>query len=57
MYGAPPRPEEKGVARRPLLHAFRLAFDHPVTGERVAVESPPPEDFRRAIARLRRREG
>jgi 23S rRNA pseudouridine1911/1915/1917 synthase len=29
---------------RPYLHAFRLAFDHPGTGERVAFESPlPPE--------------
>jgi 23S rRNA pseudouridine1911/1915/1917 synthase len=29
---------------RPYLHAFRLAFDHPATGERVAFESPlPPE--------------
>jgi 23S rRNA pseudouridine1911/1915/1917 synthase len=42
------------VARRPMLHAFRLAFAHPVTGERVAAESPPPEDFRRALAALRR---
>jgi 23S rRNA pseudouridine1911/1915/1917 synthase len=43
------------LARRPMLHAFRLAFAHPVTGERVAVESPPPEDFRKALAALRRR--
>ena len=42
------------VARRPMLHAFRLAFAHPLTGERVSVESPPPEDFRRALDALRR---
>ncbi len=43
------------LALRPMLHAFRLAFAHPVTGERVAVESPAPEDFRKALAALRRR--
>jgi 23S rRNA pseudouridine1911/1915/1917 synthase len=41
-------------AARPLLHARALAFDHPVTGERVAVSSPLPEDFTRALAALRR---
>jgi 23S rRNA pseudouridine1911/1915/1917 synthase len=29
-----------------MLHAFRLAFDHPATGERVSFEAPPPDDFR-----------
>jgi 23S rRNA pseudouridine1911/1915/1917 synthase len=55
VYGLPPRPEETKVARRPLLHAFRLGFAHPITGERVVAECPPPEDFRRALAWLRRR--
>ncbi len=32
---------------RPALHAWRLAFVHPVSGERVAVEAPVPEDLRR----------
>jgi RluA family pseudouridine synthase len=41
------------LARRPMLHAFRLAFAHPITGERVAVESPPPEDFEKALRALR----
>ncbi|MBW3583483.1 MAG: RluA family pseudouridine synthase [Euryarchaeota archaeon] len=27
------------------LHAMRLAFDHPATGERIVVESPPPKRF------------
>ena len=31
---------------RQFLHAERLAFDHPVTGERVDVRSPLPEDLR-----------
>ncbi len=42
------------LARRPMLHAFRLAFGHPITGQRVAAESPLPEDFQKALAALRR---
>jgi len=55
VYGLAPRPEEARIARRPLLHAFRLGFDHPITGEPVAVECPPPPDFRQALAWLRKR--
>ncbi len=36
---------------RPYLHAFRLAFHHPATGERVAFESPVPPDLVEADAR------
>jgi len=36
---------------RPYLHAFRLAFSHPVTGERVVFESPVPLDLVEADAR------
>ena len=32
-------------ASRPLLHAWRLAFSHPVTGEALQFEIPPPPDF------------
>ena len=31
---------------RPALHAWRLAFEHPATGERVAFEAPVPDDLR-----------
>ena len=31
------------------LHAWRLAFDHPVTGRRVELESPLPEVLRRVV--------
>jgi 23S rRNA pseudouridine1911/1915/1917 synthase len=31
---------------RQALHASRVAFQHPVTGERIDVESPPPDDMR-----------
>lgn len=30
---------------RPALHAWRLAFDHPVTGERIDVQAPVPADL------------
>lgn len=38
---------------RPFLHSWRISFDHPITGERVELEDPPPEDLRRALAILR----
>ncbi len=38
---------------RPFLHAWRLSFDHPVTGERVVVEEPLPEDLALALGRAR----
>jgi len=35
--------------QRQFLHATRLAFDHPITGQRVEVVSPLPEDLARAL--------
>jgi 23S rRNA pseudouridine1911/1915/1917 synthase len=49
VYGAP----EEGL-RRQFLHAARLAFSHPVTGERIDVESPLPPDLLHALERVRR---
>ena len=40
------------VVPRLLLHAHRLAFDHPVTGERVEHEAPLPPDFEEALEAL-----
>jgi len=37
---------------RPFLHARRLAFTHPTTGERVAFESPLPPDLAAVLATL-----
>jgi 23S rRNA pseudouridine1911/1915/1917 synthase len=34
---------------RQFLHAERLAFDHPVTGERIDVRSPLPDDLARVV--------
>jgi len=44
VYG---RPHELGLERQ-FLHAGRLAFTHPFTGELVEVESPLPEDLQMA---------
>ena len=38
---------------RQMLHARRLGFAHPRTGEIVRVESKPPADFQEALAELR----
>jgi 23S rRNA pseudouridine1911/1915/1917 synthase len=38
---------------RQFLHAARLAFEHPFTGEHVEVESPLPDDLEAALATLR----
>jgi len=41
-----------GVGRQ-MLHAWKLAFRHPRTGERVELEAPLPPDFTDALAVLR----
>jgi 23S rRNA pseudouridine1911/1915/1917 synthase len=39
---------------RQFLHATRLAFDHPLGGERIDVGSPLPADLQDALARAER---
>jgi 23S rRNA pseudouridine1911/1915/1917 synthase len=51
MYG---RPRELGLTRQ-FLHAARLGFDHPFTGERVDVASPLPADLAAALEQARDR--
>ena len=49
-------PQARAACRsfpRQALHARRLEFTHPVTGEEVAFEAPPPEDFEELVATLR----
>jgi len=43
-----PRPSQRALRTfpRPALHAWRLAFTHPVEGHRVEFEAPIPEDLR-----------
>lgn len=38
---------------RQALHAARLVFEHPVTGQVHAFDSPPPDDMQRLIEALR----
>ena len=38
---------------RQFLHAARLAFPHPITGEPVETESPLPSDLAAAVERAR----
>ena len=38
---------------RPALHAWRLAFAHPVTGEKMQFSSPLPEELADLCAFLR----
>jgi 23S rRNA pseudouridine1911/1915/1917 synthase len=41
---------------RPALHAARLGFEHPRTGERLRCEAPLPDDLGGLLADLERRE-
>jgi 23S rRNA pseudouridine1911/1915/1917 synthase len=49
VYG---RAGDLGLERQ-FLHAARLAFPHPVSGERVETESPLPDDLAAALERAR----
>lgn len=49
-----PLPDRSG-AERPMLHAARLGFVHPETGQPVGWDVKPPEDFAGLWATLRRR--
>jgi len=51
-YGADPTVAEKLGLIRQWLHATRLGFDHPVTGDRIDVTSDYPADLQTALAIL-----
>ncbi|MGI9016667.1 MAG: RluA family pseudouridine synthase [Euzebya sp.] len=48
VYGASPQRSRALGLSRPALHARRLAFDHPVSGQRIDVSQPLPDDLERA---------
>jgi 23S rRNA pseudouridine1911/1915/1917 synthase len=53
-YGAPGLPPRRlRDFARPALHAFRLSFQHPTSGEEVSFEAPLPGDFSRLLEELR----
>ena len=37
--------------QRPFLHSWKIAFDQPLSGERIELEEPLPEDRDRVAAR------
>ena len=53
LYGADPTLAERLGLERQWLHAIRLAFRHPSTGERVEFETGYPEDLQHALDVLR----
>lgn len=56
LYGGPMRwqdvDKEPLELPHPFLHAWKLAVDHPITGERISVEAKIPDEFREIAARL-----
>jgi 23S rRNA pseudouridine1911/1915/1917 synthase len=52
-YGADPTLSARLGLNRQWLHAVRLAFDHPDTGERIEFTSSYPDDLATALERLR----
>jgi 23S rRNA pseudouridine1911/1915/1917 synthase len=46
LYGGAPA---AGLLRQ-ALHAYRLAFEHPVTGQPLEFHAPLPDDLRRGLA-------
>lgn len=54
-YGHDPSLARELGLGRPFLHAFRLRFVHPSTGEEIEVSSELPEDLARALEGLRAR--
>ena len=44
-------PMTMGIERQ-ALHAFRLSFEHPITGQALSFEAPLPDDMTQLLARL-----
>lgn len=43
IYAKPAR--QKAQTGRLMLHAWKLAFDHPATGERISLQAPVPAEY------------
>jgi len=52
LYGSDPTLAERLGLTRQWLHARRLGFEHPATGEKVSFESPYPDDLQHAYELL-----
>ncbi len=53
MYGADPTLASRMQIERQWLHAMRLSFEHPVTGEPVSFESHYSDDLAQTLERLK----
>jgi 23S rRNA pseudouridine1911/1915/1917 synthase len=53
FYGADPVLADRLGLERQWLHAVRLTFNHPVTGEQMSFSSPYPTDLKRALDTVR----
>ena len=53
MYGADPTLTKRLGLNRQWLHARRLEFEHPSSGQRMSFESPYPEDLATALSLIR----
>jgi 23S rRNA pseudouridine1911/1915/1917 synthase len=53
MYGADPTLASRMQIERQWLHAMRLSFDHPMTGEQVSFESHYSDDLAQTLERLK----
>lgn len=49
--------EERPLLSRVALHAEKLSFTHPTSGDRVSLESPIPKDLRATINQLKKNFG
>lgn len=45
LYGT----EDRGLIARPALHSYRLIWKHPLTGRRIEITAPLPEDMRNLL--------
>jgi 23S rRNA pseudouridine1911/1915/1917 synthase len=52
LYGAPAKDEIRATGGRFFLHAHRIRFQHPFTGQPVEIESPLPGDLTRWMEEL-----
>jgi len=52
-YGANPKWSVEHGINRPLLHAERLEFEHPLTHKKIHFEAPWPQDMKKALTLFR----
>jgi 23S rRNA pseudouridine1911/1915/1917 synthase len=53
-FDAPDAPSELPAPKRQALHAWRLGFTHPVSGQDMTFEAPTPSDLTGLLAALQR---